>query len=206
MSENEWLKFVALAHRDPGKGWERYRSYQKRMNGKLLWSDYQYFTQYVKHYHEKIDRMIGSEHAGSEVISEFHVPRNRLTTFLDQAASYLRDGATPVIYAVVRLIEEEDQTFLNWADQDYACVLLNLHVNHNKTGRKRARAAVRELLDRAISLDGGYYLTYTRWPTKSQITDCYPQFPEFLEKKREYDPGERFQSEWYRHYKSMFQK
>jgi hypothetical protein len=28
--------------------------------------------------------------------------------------------------------------------------------------------------------------------------------PEFLELKREYDPHELFQSEWYRHYRAMF--
>jgi len=33
---------------------------------------------------------------------------------------------------------------------------------------------------------------------------CYPQFPEFLRAKRRYDPQERFQSDWYRHYKRMF--
>ena len=33
---------------------------------------------------------------------------------------------------------------------------------------------------------------------------CYPQMRAFLAKKREYDPGEVFQSNWYRHYRAMF--
>ncbi len=33
---------------------------------------------------------------------------------------------------------------------------------------------------------------------------CYPQFVDFLRKKRRYDPAERFQSDWYRFYKTMF--
>jgi hypothetical protein len=33
---------------------------------------------------------------------------------------------------------------------------------------------------------------------------CYPQFKEFLELKRKYDPAERFQSDWYRHYRRLF--
>ncbi len=32
----------------------------------------------------------------------------------------------------------------------------------------------------------------------------YPQFAEFLRLKRTYDPQERFQSDWYRHYREMF--
>jgi hypothetical protein len=36
------------------------------------------------------------------------------------------------------------------------------------------------------------------------VEACYPQFAEFLRLKREFDPDERFQSEWYRHYRAMF--
>jgi hypothetical protein len=31
-----------------------------------------------------------------------------------------------------------------------------------------------------------------------------PAVPEFLRLKRRYDPEERFQSDWYRHYRAMF--
>ena len=51
---------------------------------------------------------------------------------------------------------------------------------------------------------GSYYLTYHRWATRKQVETCYPQFPEFLRLKRRHDPEERFQSDWYRHYKAMF--
>ena len=33
---------------------------------------------------------------------------------------------------------------------------------------------------------------------------AFPQFTDFLKLKRKYDPGELFQSDWYRHYKKMF--
>lgn len=49
-----------------------------------------------------------------------------------------------------------------------------------------------------------YYLTYHKFATRDQILACYPQFPEFLRLKRRYDPEERFQSDWYRHYRRMF--
>jgi hypothetical protein len=49
-----------------------------------------------------------------------------------------------------------------------------------------------------------YYLTYHRDATRKQIESCYPQFAEFLRLKKKYDPEERFQSDWYRHYRTMF--
>jgi hypothetical protein len=46
--------------------------------------------------------------------------------------------------------------------------------------------------------------TYHRWARKDQVERCYPQMREFLALKRLYDPGEVFQSNWYRHYRDMF--
>ena len=57
---------------------------------------------------------------------------------------------------------------------------------------------------RGIERGGSYYLTYHRWARREQVETCYPQFAEFLRKKIEHDPDERFQSEWYRHYREMF--
>ena len=67
-----------------------------------------------------------------------------------------------------------------------------------------AKAVFLKLIDLAIERGGSYYLTYHRWATREQVLACYPQFAEFLSKKRDFDPEERFQSNWYRHYRAMF--
>ena len=43
-----------------------------------------------------------------------------------------------------------------------------------------------------------------RWATRSQVEAAYPQFVDFLRLKKKYDPEERLQSNWYRHYREMF--
>jgi hypothetical protein len=57
---------------------------------------------------------------------------------------------------------------------------------------------------RGLRRGGCYYLTYHREATWEQVEACYPEFREFLRRKQHYNPQERFQSEWYRHYKRMF--
>ncbi len=42
------------------------------------------------------------------------------------------------------------------------------------------------------------------WAHKEQVERCHPRFVEFLKAKRQFDPQERFQSDWYRHYREMF--
>ena len=75
---------------------------------------------------------------------------------------------------------------------------------HTTDGIDHAADAFRRLIDLAIERGGKYYLTYHRWAMRSQVEACYPQFAEFMRLKREHDPEERFQSDWYRYYREMF--
>ena len=56
----------------------------------------------------------------------------------DVARDVLRRGAN-IVYGTVRLIERDDESFLAWAREPYACVIFNLHVEHT-AGRLSARA------------------------------------------------------------------
>ena len=104
---------------------------------------------------------------------------------------------------MAQLIERDDETFLPWARDRFACVIFNLHTEHTPEGLERSREAFRYLIDAASSREGSYFLTYHRWSTREQVLRCYPQFPEFLARKRAYDPGEVFQSDWYRHHREL---
>ena len=81
-----------------------------------------------------------------------------------------------------------------------------MHVTHTPPGIEHAQAAFRRLIDRAIQHGGTFYLTYHRFATREQLLVCYPQFPQFLHAKRRYDPEERFQSDWYRHYRRLVEE
>jgi hypothetical protein len=138
------------------------------------------------------------------MITEIFVERSRLAEFMDSARDVLRAMRANVIYGTVRLIEKDDESFLTWARDRYACVIFNLHVDHTPADITRAADAFRALIDLGIAHGGSYYLTYHRWARRDQVEHCYPQFPAFLTLKRQRDPYEVFQSTWYRHYREMF--
>ena len=83
-------------------------------------------------------------------------------------------------------------------------MIFNLHLGHNAVGLEKGKADFLRLIDRGIQYGGSYFLTYHRWATREQVLKCYPRFIDFLKLKKKYDPKERFQSDWYRHYKKMF--
>ena len=128
------------------------------------------------------------------------MPLPSLADFMDAAAREMRECKANVIYGTIRLIEQDDETFLNWARQPYACIVFNLHVEHTETSIAHTADALRALIDLATERGGSYFLTYNKFATQKQLTRCYPQFPEFLSKRRRYDPEGVFSSDWVRAY------
>ena len=104
----------------------------------------------------------------------------------------------------MRLIERDEETFLAWARERSACIIFNLHVDHTPAALERAADTFRGLIDLGLARGGRYYLTYHRWARRDQVERAYPQMAAFLARKRTWDPGEVFQSTWYRHYRAMF--
>ena len=138
------------------------------------------------------------------MICEYYVSRSKLPEFIKRMGAALIETEANLIYGTVRFIDKDDETFLAWAREPYACTVINLRVIHDEEGIEAAKRQFRAVTDLALDMDGSYFLTYHRWATKEQVLRAYPQFPEFIRRKLFYDPDERFQSEWYRHYRKMF--
>src|SRR5205809_2833644 len=203
LRDDDWLDLLRLAYTDREKAFKRYSDYYLSTNGQTYWSDTSQLSAYLSNYAQKLRELIGGEES-SLIITEIYVPRRDLPDFLAQAAKLLRSNRTTVIYGTVRLIEKDDESFLAWAKEPYACIIFNLLAFHTPTGIEASANSFRGLIDLAIARGGSYYLTYHKFAKTEQVMACYPQFKQFLDLKRKYDPTERFQSDWYRHYRKLF--
>ncbi len=201
MKSDDWYRLLGLAHKDKSRAFDVYSKFYLTTNGQFYRSDTHQMSVYVDDYHGKLDE--GGIKA-SEMISEIYVPRAKLKTLFDQLREDFRKNNTHVVYGTVRLIEKDNESFLAWAKQSYAATVFNFHVEHTPKGIEKAKGQFQHIIDRALEHGGSYFLTYHRWARKDQVLKAYPQMPEFLRLKRKYDPEERFQSDWYRHYREMF--
>jgi FAD/FMN-containing dehydrogenase len=204
LSEQDWKQLLYLAHRDKKKAFDRYSEYYLSTNGQVYWSDTHQLSIYPDNYHREIDQKQRVQFPATELIGEIDVPRATLKDFFDEAREDFRKNNVELIYGTVRLIEQDDESFLPWAKQPYACTVFNPHTVHTPDGVRKSRDGFRRLIDMAARRGGSFYLTYHRDATRTQIENCYPQFAEFMRMKRKYDPEDRFQSDWYRDYKSVF--
>ena len=203
LTPDDWRELMYLAHADKARAYRLYRAHYLATDGQRYASDVHQLAFYEDGYHAALDRRLGARCAGSEMITELYVPRPRLAGFLGDARRALRAHDANVVYGTVRLIERDDETVLAWAREPWACIVLNLHVDHEPRAVERAAEAFRALVDAAIAHGGSYYLTYHRWATRAQVLACHPRLPAFLAAKSAHDPRGTFDSEWHRHHAAL---
>lgn len=200
LSERDWRDLLYLSHADKPRAYREYAAFYTASNGQIYDSDAFQLSLYIDGYHAELDARLYGGAKGSETITELYVPLDRLPDFMDAAARELRARRANVIYGTIRLIEPDAETFLNWARRAYACIVFNLHIDHAPDAIARAADALRCLIDLAAERAGSYFLTYNRFATLAQLTRCYPQFPDFLARKRRHDPAGLFTSDWHKTY------
>ena len=197
----DWAKLTYYSHTHKRLAFKIYTERYLKTSGQVYYHDWQLSAAYQPGYHAEIDRRTHAKVKATEMITEIYVRRAALPAFMEEARKAIRAHKANLVYGTVRLIEQDTESFLNWAKESYACVIFNLHVTHDKPGIEAAAKAFRALID----LGDNYYLTYHRWATREQVERCYPQFRDFLKQKEIHDPGEIFQSEWFRHHKALLE-
>ncbi len=205
LSAENWKNLLLLAHLDKQKAFELYAAHYLKTDKQIYWSDTHQLSVYLDNYHADLDKKLNAENPCSEMITEVFVPLKNLENFLEVVRQDFRRNNVNLIYGTIRLIKRDTESFLAWAQSDFACIVFNLHIEHDAPHIEKAKRDFRRIIERAISFGGSFYLTYHRWAHKKQILDCYPQMPKFLGLKKKYDSQEIFQSDWYQYLKEIFE-
>lgn len=205
LDEDTLTSLLELAHREPKRAYNHYAEYELSLDGNVEWSDLHQLSTYPPGYHKKIEKKLGAEFEGADLILEVYVPRHELIAFLEDARHLLLTSGVPLIYGTVRFIEQDKDSFLAWAKKRYACVIFTLHCASDAPALRKTSRVCRQLIQVGTKRNGSFYLTYNRFAGRDEIDSAYPQFAEFLALKKKYDSTELFQSDWYRHYKALYQ-
>jgi len=203
LSRQDWQRLLYLGHVNKRQAFLEFSDFYLRSSGQVYWNDTHQLNIYLDDYHQALDHHLDAKVPGTEMITELYVPRHRLVPLMEAVRKNLLEHDVDLIYGTIRLIKKDEDAFLKWAKEDYACIIFNLHVDHHAEGLDRARRAFRRLIDRAIDFGGSYFLTYHRYADREQLLLCYPEFPEFLRRKRTWDPEARLSSNWFEHYEAL---
>lgn len=136
----------------------------------------------------------------TDILHEYFVPRDRAAGFVAQMREILTERQANLLNVTVREVNEDQDTFLRYADQPMLAFVMLFVQQKTAAGEQAMLELTRELIDAALNHGGRYYLPYRLHATPEQFHQAYPQAGEFFELKRKYDPEELFQNEFYLKY------
>lgn len=135
--------------------------------------------------------------ATTDVLHEYFVPRDGLARFVAAMQRIVPTHNADLMNVTVRYVEEDEDSFLRYADREMFALVLLFVQPATAAGNAAMEALTQELIDAALDAGGRYYLPYRLHATREQFARAYPQGAEFFRLKRQYDPGETFQNEFY---------
>lgn len=126
-----------------------------------------------------------------------------LESFVAEARARCAEWRTAVEGVQVRRTRDEDESFLRWAQREYAEVTLGLDERTTIGGSVRGTQLRRELIDAALAHGGTFPIARTPEATRAQTEACYPQLGAFLSEQRRIDPAGVLANGWLRHQRSL---
>jgi decaprenylphospho-beta-D-ribofuranose 2-oxidase len=137
----------------------------------------------------------------TDIIQEYYVPVENFVPFMDRFREILRAGKMNVLSSTVRYVTPNATPALAYAPRREAFAIIQMsNVDLSSAGQAGTASVTQRLVDAAIENGGTYYLTYQLYPTPEQLHRAYPNARHAFERKRFYDPGELFTSQFYEKY------
>lgn len=137
----------------------------------------------------------------TDIIQEYYVPVESFVPFMDRFREILRAGKMNVLSSTVRYVRPNPTPALAYAPvKDVFAIIQMSNVGLSPEAQEHVASVTRRLVDAALEYGGTYYLTYQLYPTPEQLHRAYPNAGRAFERKRFYDPGELFSSQFYERY------
>jgi hypothetical protein len=152
------------------------------------------------------DGALGNCGASGDLALDLLLPPARLEPFLAQARACCSGWHMEIRGVTVRQTSAENETFLRWADRDYALASLSLGEGRSLGNAVRSTQLRRALIDLALAHDGSFPIAATPEATRTHVEACYPMLKAFMAEKRRLDPAGRLSTPWFRHHQSLLSR
>lgn len=136
----------------------------------------------------------------TEVLQEYFVPVDFFAEYIDDLRNVLNEEEFNLLNITIRYVEKNGNAVLSYAKDDMFALVLLINQGRSEGEIKKTEDVIQKMIDVTLKHNGSYYLPYYSYPTKEQLKRAYPRIEEFLQKKKEADPKERFVNLFYREY------
>jgi len=136
----------------------------------------------------------------TDILHEYFLPPESAGRFLTAARSIIRKHKSDLLNVTVRDVQTDSDSFLKYASRHMIAFVMFFSQPRTVAADAQMQEMTRELVDATLEAGGRYYLPYRLHATTAQFRRAYPQAAEFFSLKRQYDPHELFQNQFYLKY------
>ncbi len=136
----------------------------------------------------------------TDILHEYFIPIENLVPFIKELRTILIDQNATLLNCSIRLVHKEDN-FLTYATRPLVAVVLYLNQSISDYGNMKMLRLTQSIIDSALEHGGTFFLPYQLYFTHEQLLRSYPQWPDFVKQKQQYDPATLFTQHLYEKYK-----
>ncbi|HUB26160.1 MAG TPA: FAD-binding oxidoreductase [Tepidisphaeraceae bacterium] len=133
----------------------------------------------------------------TDVLQEYFIPKDHVKDFLKRLRIVIPKIGADLLNVTLRAVKQDRDSLLRYAVGDMMSFVMLFNQPSGNDAEERMEYLTRQLINAALDCGGRYYLPYRLRATSGQFLQAYPQAKHFFELKRQYDPDELFQNEFY---------
>ncbi len=136
----------------------------------------------------------------TDLLQEYFIPLDKFEYFVKNLRSLTIEHNIKLMNVTLRWTPKNKESFLSYAQKDTVALVLYFTAQLTETELQDIKSFSLKITDACLDCGGTFYLPYQRFATKKQLLKAYPQLPDFIDKKKKYDPSGLFVSNWYQDY------
>ncbi len=135
-----------------------------------------------------VSSLADSDPNRTDILHEYFLPPPRLEEFLQACRELIPPSGQDLLNVTLRYVGADNNTVLTFSPSPRIGAVMLFSQRLRDADETSMQALTEKLIDRALKLDGSYYLPYRLHARPDQLRAAYPRLDMFAAKKREYDP------------------
>lgn len=136
----------------------------------------------------------------TEILQEYFIPPDRFEAFTRRLQKIVTEDKVNLQNVTVRYVHADTQSTLAYAQKNMFAFVLYINQKKSAAGIEKAKNWTQKMVTAALEEGGTYYLPYQRYPSQAQFRQAYPNYRQFLEGKKRFDPDGLFSSAFFEEY------
>ena len=143
---------------------------------------------------EPVSNLANSDRHRTDILHEYFVPPTRFDEFLAGCREIIPKAKAEFLNVTLRYVGADPTSVLAFAPAPRIAAVMSFSQEMSPEGEIDMMAVTERLIDHVVGLGGSFYLPYRLHARKDQLARGYPRLPEFVERKRHYDPDLLFRN------------